>query len=264
MAKQLIVLLFVAALAMPVWASAQDQAQTPAPAPAPRFQAAPGPPPPPPGQFQGPGPGPGGPQWRGRGFGQQGGPGFRGRREFGPGFGAFRGGPRPGFGGSRGFRSRGGPGFGPGPGPSMLDERMRRELGLTGDQTKRLHELRLQTQKSAIRSRADLETKQLELQELLNAQTPDRAAIDRTIREIGDLHASQMKADIDMRLGLQSVLTPEQRKKMNDLRERRFNERVPGPGGPGGPGAPGRREQRTPARPRGQITPAPAPAPPQL
>jgi len=143
----------------------------------------------------------------------------------------------------------------------MLDERMRRELGLTDDQTKRLRELRLQTQKSAIRSRADLETKQLELQELLSAQTPDRAAIDRTIREIGELHASQMKADIDMRLGLQSVLTPDQRKKMNDLRERRFNERVPGPGGPG---APGRPEQRTPARPRGQPTPAPAPAPPQL
>jgi Spy/CpxP family protein refolding chaperone len=145
----------------------------------------------------------------------------------------------------------------------MLDERMRRELGLTDDQTKRLRELRLQAQKSAIRSRADLETKQLELQELLNAQTPDRAAIDRTIREIGEQHATQMKADIDMRLGLQSVLTPDQRKKMNDLRERHFNERVPGPGGPGARGGPGRPESRTPAQPRRPTTPSPAPAPPQ-
>lgn len=135
---------------------------------------------------------------------------------------------------------------------------MRRELGLTDEQMKRLRDMGTQAQRSGIRTRADLEIKQLDLQELLSAANPDRAAIDRTIREIAELRATEMKAGIDMRLGLQSVLTPEQREKMRALRERRFRERGVGPGAPQPPESP------TPGRPRRQTTPTPAPARPQL
>lgn len=135
---------------------------------------------------------------------------------------------------------------------------MRRELGLTDEQMKRLRDMGTQAQRSGIRTRADLEIKQLDLQELLGAANPDRAAIDRTIREIAELRAAEMKAGIDMRLGLQSVLTPEQREKMRGLRERRFRERGVGPGAPRPPESP------TPGRPRRQTTPTPAPTRPQL
>lgn len=214
------------------------------------FEAEPAPPP----QFQGPG---GGPGWQRRGFRMRGGPGY------GPGFGRGQGvGPGFGFGpGGPGGRSGMGRGFGRGRGfgPEMLlfRERMRRELGLTEEQSKRLHQLGLEARRNSIRRRADLETKRLDLRELLRAEQPDRAAIDRAVRELAELQAAQMKAGIDLRLGAQEVLTPEQRQQLRQLRERGFRERkAPGPEGERFRGRPGRR----PGPPSEQ---APAPSAPQ-
>lgn len=171
-----------------------------------------GPNPPPAPQFQGPGPGRGpGPNWDG--FGP---------RSFGRGLGREF---------DRGFER----------GP--LDSRLRQELGLTDEQMNKLRQMRNQSRRNSIRSRAEIQIKELELGEQLEAARPDRAAIDRLVREMADLRAQQMKAMIDMRLGLQDVLTADQRQKLRGLRERRF----------GGQGPAVRR------RPEGGAQPAPAP-----
>ena len=110
----------------------------------------------------------------------------------------------------------------------LFSERARRQLGLSEEQSSRLRQLGLEARKSAIRRRADMEMKQLELEELLGAAEPDRAAIDRTVQEIGALHAARMKAGIDQRLNFQDVLTPEQREKMRELRKQGFRGRRSG------------------------------------
>ncbi len=260
MVKRFSVVLLCALFAVPALAPAQDQP------PAPRdraLQARPAPPPP---EFQ-PGPWRGwGPRWQGfgpewgRGFGppfdRRFGPRFGPPRGFGPGFEAD---PesRPGFGFGRG---RGGFGPGGGPGSFLFQDRIRRELGLTDEQANRLRQMVTGARKNSIRTQAELQIKQLELQELLSAAQPDRAAIDRAVREIADLRAAQMKAAIDQRLGFQSVLTPEQREKLRGLRQRGF-----GPGSEGWRERGGQPEPRAPGRPRrpgapSQRPPSPPPA----
>ena len=240
----LLTLLFMAFVMLPASAEAlePDPAGTP-------FEAEPGAPPPPPGDFEARGSRRrAGPCRHGRGSGRHFGRQGRLGRDysFGPG---GHGGPSNysrGFGGDYSFGpgGHGGPpgysrGFGPGrgsfvggrgshPGRMLFSERARRQLGLSEEQSSRLRQLSLEARKSAIRRRADLETKQLELEELLGAAEPDRAAIDRTVQEMGALHAARMKAGIDQRLNFQDVLTPEQRDKLREFREQGFRGRRSG------------------------------------
>lgn len=144
-------------------------------------------------------------------------PGMQGPGQGGPM--AGRPGPRMGRQGRIGFGMRR-PGMG-GPGPQQaLAER----LGLTQEQKTKLHQLSLESRKVAVRTRADLEIKQMELHELLSADNPDRAQTDRKLREIADLRYTQEKSRVDERIAFQQLLTPEQRTKL-----RQFRESGPGP-----------------------------------
>ena len=225
MLRGLLATLLFVAFAMPPPASAEALEPDPAGAP---FEAEPGAPPPPSGDVQGPGSRRRAEPCRhGRGSRHHFGPQRRFGRDFsfGPG---RHGGP---YDYSRWFGrgyTRLGRGRGSGPERLLFSERARRKLGLSEEQGTRVHQLGLEARKNSIRRRADLEIKQLELEELLSAAEPDRAAIDRTVQEIGALHAARMKAGIDQRLNFQDVLTPEQRDKLREFREQGFRGRRSG------------------------------------
>lgn len=249
-------LLFVFAAALSSACVSADAAQQ-APAPgAPAWQGSP------PGSPPAFGPGP--PQWqqpRGPWQGRQFGPGQGGRfPPAGPPFGRrfFRGrgfGPGafgPGGFGAQGSGPRGRFGQRLGPGVFLLAPRIRQELAITDEQATRIRQLGLEAREKMIRQRADAEIKQLELQRVLTSPNPDRAAIDRLVREMADLRAAQMKAGIDQRLAFQNLLTPQQKEKLRGLREGGF-----GPGAGGTEQRPGTR----PAPQRGPARPAQPPAP---
>lgn len=224
-------------LVVPILAAAQDAAPAQAPrpgmGPGMRFQGSPpatGP------QFGGPQFG--GPQFRGPQFGRpMMGPGPRlGGRQFGPGFRAR---------GAMGMRRGGGMG------------RLVRELNLTDAQKTKLRQMRFDRQKAAIQNRATLQTRQLELRQLMSGDKPDKAAIDRKIDEIGQARTAQMKARLDTRLAIRDLLTPEQQKKLRQLREQRGR----GPAEAGAPPAPGTPRGPGPRRQPNAPPPAPKPAP---
>ena len=156
-----------------------------------------------------------------------------------------------------------GPGWGP-PGPQGFGMRgrgmrmreglyrLQQELGLTEEQRTKLRQQALEGRKAAVRTRADLEIKRMELYELMAGDNPDRAQIDRKLREIADLRYALEKSRMEQLLNFRQALTPEQRTKLRQLRERGFG------GGPGRPGGPER-----PGGPRPMERPRPAP-PPQL
>jgi Spy/CpxP family protein refolding chaperone len=219
-------------------------AQTP-PADAPEAQQAPGP-----WMGRGPGfgPGPDGPMGGGQWMGQ----GPRGRGQgFGEGRGNFRG---------RGMR--GGMGFGRGIGRGLglgileRDAALRERLNVTEQQLERLRTLRSEHQKSQIRQQAELRVRQLELAEQLRGESPDRALVERLMRETNEMRFAQQKAAMDHMFAARDVFTAEQRaemrkameERMTQMRQRRFEQRGPGIG---------------PQGPRGPRGPAPAPQPPQ-
>jgi Spy/CpxP family protein refolding chaperone len=99
----------------------------------------------------------------------------------------------------------------------------------------------------------------MELDQLMRAESPDRALIDKKMRELSDARLAAEKFQFDHQLTMRNALSPEQKKKLEDWRkEMRQNRMQRGPGfgprrGPGGFG---------PAQPPNPpASPAP-PAPP--
>jgi Spy/CpxP family protein refolding chaperone len=119
---------------------------------------------------------------------------------------------------------------------------MREKLGITAEQAAKIHMATTELRKAQIRSRADLEVKQLELSELLRADNPDRAAIDKKLDEIGATQLAQRKSEVGYFFRMRDTLTSEQRQNLQQMREE-FRHRGP--------------EGRGMHRPAGHTPPAP-------
>jgi Spy/CpxP family protein refolding chaperone len=131
-------------------------------------------------------------------------------------------------------RMGGGPGMrhgGMGRGFAMLD--------LTDDQREKLKAVHEKQQRRDVQARADLEIARMDLRDLVQAEKPNTSAINAQIDKMAKLQAERRKAQVGTLLEARALLTPEQQKK---LREMRFK----GPGGmPGMQGTPGKQGQTT-------------------
>lgn len=224
--------------------------------------------------FTRPGPdgrrGPDGQQGQQRGFGR--GPAGKMGGRFGQR--GFQGGPmgrrfgqrgRMGMGGwgmRRGMgRGMGRQGFGGGFGRAgfLNNEALRQRLGITPAQVAKIRQQASDFQKSQIRDRADLQVKRIELNELLAADNPNRAAIDAKLQEVSAAEMASEKAAIDNRLALRDILTPAQRQQIQQMRENGFQPGGPAQAAPGagragrGPGAGQRGAGAPPPNPQGQA-----------
>lgn len=156
----------------------------------------------------------------GPGFG---GPGMGMGMGHGPGMGMHRGPGRGGF----------GRGHGRGPGPMAHLE----ELGLSGQQKDRIEAIRDAQRREGIEVRRDLELAQLDMRKLMRDDAPDRRAIESQIDRIAALRARLQKSRVGTMLEVRDVLTPQQRQKLEQLRERGPDgDARPGGRGPRGPG----------------------------
>lgn len=117
------------------------------------------------------------------------------------------------------------------------DPNIREKIGITPEQVAKINQQQTDFQKLGIQTRATLETKHLELGQLMSADKPDRAAIDKKLSEISTAQLAQEQANVHHMLDMKSALTPEQQSKLKDLMQQ---ARQPGPGGPGAPGRGGR------------------------
>jgi Spy/CpxP family protein refolding chaperone len=121
-------------------------------------------------------------------------------------------GPPPPFGSNRPPMERafhGGP-----PGRWWLDPALVQKLGLTADQQKRMDALFQQNRLKLIDLSADLQKQEAILEPLLEADRPDETQVLAQIDHIAQARAELEKANARMLLGLRSVLTLEQWKKL--------------------------------------------------
>jgi Spy/CpxP family protein refolding chaperone len=133
----------------------------------------------------------------------------------------------------------------------LENDRMKAALGLTEQQVDRLRQITVEAEKSAVKTRADLAVRRIELRELLRADKSDREAIMKKVQEISDLRGQVMKQHVESILAVKTVLMPEQQQKLRAFRPR---------GGRAGGWGP--RPSSRPNRPGGPPGPAEAPAPP--
>jgi len=191
---------------------------------------------------------------------QQGGPdgwgggghGWSGRDGGGWGHGQMRGGWGRGDGmGRHGF---GGGGRGFGFMRLLNDPAVRQQVGITDEQAAKIRQQATDFRKAEIRNRADLAVKRIDLQNLMAADKPDRAAIDSKLQEISASQLAMAKSAVDFRLNMRDAITPEQRAKLRQVMKDRWSrDGRGGPGGRGGPRGAGRGGHRGP----GGAAPAP-------
>ena len=174
------------------------------------------------------------------------GPGGWGERREG-----FRGGERmgrQGFGGRRGEF---------GLGRLLNNPEIREKVGITAEQAAKIRQDETEFRKAEIRDRADLEVKRIDLENLLSAEKPDRAAIDSKLQEISAARLTLEKSSVHFRLNMREAITPAQREKLRQLMKER-GQREGGPGRPTGPrGQVRMRQQGAAPAPDGQGQPQP-------
>ncbi|HET7842449.1 MAG TPA: periplasmic heavy metal sensor, partial [Terriglobia bacterium] len=101
------------------------------------------------------------------------------------------------------------------------NDRVKTALELSDDQTTRLRQIVVDTQKSNITTGAEMSVRGIELRELLRADNPDRDAVMKKIDQISGLRTEMLKRDVDSLLKAKTVLTPEQQKKIRTFMENR-------------------------------------------
>lgn len=132
----------------------------------------------------------------------------------------------------RGPASRPGPGgFPPGPGgphaefgppgppppPWALRPEALERLGLSEAQRSKLQALHEANLRTMIRAEAEVRIAELDLDALIQQDSPDTKAIDGAADKVGALRLSMHKATITEALGVRALLTPEQRVRLRKL-----------------------------------------------
>jgi len=134
----------------------------------------------------------------------------------------------------------------------LSDPEIQQKVGISAEQVAKIRQQESTFRKAEIRQRADAEVKRIDLRDMLSAEKPDRAAIDRQLQDISASQLAMEKARIDFRLNMKEALTPEQREKLRQaVRERWEARRGPGMRGPrgarpGGPAATGQGQESKP------------------
>jgi Spy/CpxP family protein refolding chaperone len=96
--------------------------------------------------------------------------------------------------------------------------RLAERLKLTDEQRKKLESLRVEHQKQQIAHRAKVQTATLELRQLMRADTPDKAAIERKMNEIAKLRVDGNMRRFNHLQSMRELLTPEQQQALRELR----------------------------------------------
>ena len=117
---------------------------------------------------------------------------------------------------------------GPPPPPWAPRPEALERLGLTDVQRSKLRVLHEASLRTMIRAEAEVRIAELDLDGLIEQDSPDAKAIDAAADKVGALRLSMHKAMITETLGVRALLTPEQRSRL-----RKVGAGMPREGGPG-------------------------------
>lgn len=91
-------------------------------------------------------------------------------------------------------------------------EKMDQLLNLTDEQEAKVEKLRGEMQRAMVQNRSRIQIARIDLRELMDADTPDRGAIEKKLKEISDLQVKQRMAMFDHHAEVEKLLTPDQKK----------------------------------------------------
>lgn len=110
----------------------------------------------------------------------------------------------------------------------LRDPEVRQLFGISDEQAAKLENQVTDFRKARIRDRANLAVQRIDLENLLAAENPDRAAINRKLQQVGAAQLTLEKSAIDFALNVKQELTPEQRQKIRQFLRQRSGRRFRG------------------------------------
>ncbi len=112
--------------------------------------------------------------------------------------------------------------------PKAETPKAKTELKLSDEQKERLKDIRRQAAKEQIRLNADRKLAHLELQELLEVDQPNQAALDRQIQRLAELNGQLTKSKLQSRIASGSILSKEQKAEMRKMMANRAKMKMRG------------------------------------
>lgn len=110
------------------------------------------------------------------------------------------------------------------PAPMLL--KFKDDIGLTTEQVKRIEKIQETQKEYSIKKQADIDIKKLKLNTYLKEDRIERGKIENMVREIGNMRTDLQIQHINGLLDLRETLTPEQIKKLEDLKSNWMNQRM--------------------------------------
>jgi Spy/CpxP family protein refolding chaperone len=92
--------------------------------------------------------------------------------------------------------------------------RIMANLDLTTDQLQTLNKHKIASHRQMIKLRAQIEETRVDLEEAMDEATPDQKKIEKIAARLGDLHKETVLQHADSIIFFKSILTPEQKKKL--------------------------------------------------
>lgn len=118
---------------------------------------------------------------------------------------------------------------------ALHDPMIRQQLGISDDQATTLEGQLADFQKKVIQDRANLEIQQVDLENLLTSQNPDRSAVDSKLDQVNAARLALQKSAVNFYLTVKQEITPEQQQKIRQfLQQRRGRFGMQGPPRPAG------------------------------
>jgi Spy/CpxP family protein refolding chaperone len=111
------------------------------------------------------------------------------------------------------------------PGPAVRHGKMFEKLNLTDSQKKDVAKINTDFAKQRVDQQAKIKTATIDLRALLQADTPDRTAIQKKIDEISDLQAKNRMLRVDHWFAVNKLLNPDQQKIWKTMLNRPLMER---------------------------------------
>ena len=84
------------------------------------------------------------------------------------------------------------------------------QIGLTAEQTDQINQARRAQREASINRRAAAEIAELELRELMGADTPDIAAVEAKLRELAEQHIAEQTTALRLNASVGEILTSDQ------------------------------------------------------
>jgi len=130
--------------------------------------------------------------------------------------------------------------------PAMMKKVLKEKVGLTDKQIEQIQQLQYKADREKLDIRHEIQKARLDMQQLMQADRPDKLKVFAKIEKVGDLEVKLKKNRIGLMLEIRKLVTSEQWQKMEMLhaerkmkRRERRRRHMGGPGGPGGHGGPG-------------------------